>query len=74
MCGVALSHCCATKEDETEKSDCEKKHSRLKCEVTIEANELDENGDYSYCKQNSEAVCESDADEAGCQCKYWEKL
>jgi hypothetical protein len=74
MCGVALSHCCATKEDETEKSDCENKYSRLKCEVTIEANELDENGDYSYCKQNSEAVCESDADEAGCQCKYWEEL
>ena len=73
MCGVALDYCCAAKDDDTERNECYQKYSEVKCKKTIEDEEVDENGEYPYCKQYTEAVCSTDAD-ASCKCKHWEEL
>lgn len=74
MCGVALDYCCETKLDDVEKRECENKYSRIECQQSVEQKEVDENGHYSYCKQNAESYCEGNADLSGCKCKYWEEL
>jgi hypothetical protein len=74
MCDVALDYCCATKESELEQRECEIKYSKEKCQRSVKEKEVDENGDYPYCKQNSVQTCKGDVDESGCMCKYWENL
>lgn len=74
MCDVALDYCCITRENEFERRECETKYSRIKCQRSVEEKEIDENGDYPYCKQNAAQTCEGDVDESGCTCKYWEEL
>lgn len=74
MCDVALDYCCVTKESELEQRECETKYSKEKCQRSVTEKEVDENGDYPYCKQNAVQTCKGDVDESGCMCKYWENL